>query len=67
MSDEAYFIFVANAQKTENPHTIHEGLLHYQKVGVSSAVSGRRIIGPIFILRRVELGVLRKEYFGIVL
>ena len=33
---------------TENPHGIYKSPLHLKKVGVWCAISGQRIIGPIF-------------------
>jgi hypothetical protein len=55
MSDEAWFHLSGhvNSQNTryweaENPRLLHEQPLHNQKIGVWCAVSGTRIIGPIF-------------------
>ena len=56
MSDEAWFHLLGyvNSQKTgywssENPHVIHETPLHDLKIGVWCAVSGTKIVGPIFL------------------
>jgi hypothetical protein len=61
MSDEVGFHLsgFVNAQSTrqwdtENPHAEHEIPLHDQKVGVWCAVSGRKIIGPIFFYDTVN-------------
>jgi hypothetical protein len=55
MSDETWFHLSGNvnAQNTrywlaENPHILHQSPLHDQKIRVWCAVSGSRIIGPIF-------------------
>jgi len=55
-TDEAWFHLsgYVNSQNTriwaaENPHTVHEGPLHSQNIGVWCDVSRRRIIGPIFL------------------
>jgi hypothetical protein len=48
MSDEAWF-YLSGHWDTENPHAVHEVPLHDQTVGVWCAVSGRRIIGPVFV------------------
>jgi hypothetical protein len=63
MSDEAWF-HLSGHWDTENPHAVHEVPLHDEKVGVWCAVSGRRIIGPIFFLRHGQLGGLCEQYFG---
>lgn len=61
MSDEAWFHLsgYVNSQNTrywdtENPNLVHEVPLHDAKVGVWCAVSGRRIIGPIFFYDTVN-------------
>jgi hypothetical protein len=48
-----------NSQNTrywsaENPHMLHQEPLHDQKIGVWCAVSGNRIVGPIFFDRNVN-------------
>ena len=56
MWDEAWFHLsgYVNSQNTrhwssENPHVIHETPLHDLKIGVWCAVSGTKIVGPIFL------------------
>jgi hypothetical protein len=46
-SDEAWF-HLSGYVNAQNPHEIAESPLHPQKVGVWCAISGLRIIGPIF-------------------
>jgi hypothetical protein len=53
MSDEARF-HLSGHWDTENPHAVHKVPLHDQKVGVWCAVSGRRIIGPLFVYDTVN-------------
>ena len=55
-TDEAWFHVsgYVNSQNTrvwasENPHVFHESSLIPEKVGVWCAISGQRIIGPIFL------------------
>jgi hypothetical protein len=55
MSEEAWFHVSGNVNAqnnriwdTENPHVLHQRLLHDTKVGVWCALSARRVIGPIF-------------------
>ena len=64
MSDQAWFLLSGhvNLQNTwywavENPHLVHEQPLQDQKFGVWCAVSGTRIIGPIFFDRTVNMEV----------
>jgi hypothetical protein len=63
MSDEAWFHLSGNInlQNTRywaaNPHLMHEQPLQGQKIGVGCAVSGTRIIGPIFLDRTVNTEV----------
>jgi hypothetical protein len=64
MSDEVWFLLSGhiNSQNTqywtvENPHLVHEQPLQNQKIGVWCAVSGTRIIGPIFIDGTVNMEV----------
>lgn len=64
MSDEAWFHLsgYVNSQNTrhwscENPHIIYEAPLHDQKIGVWCAVSGTRIVGPIFFSSIVNTDV----------
>jgi hypothetical protein len=56
MSDEAWFhlrgFMNIGHWDTENLHAVNEVPLHDQKFGVWCAVSGRRIIGPIFLTTR---------------
>jgi hypothetical protein len=61
MSDESWFHLSGhvNSQNiqywaAENPHLMHEQPLQDKKIGVWCAVSGTRIIGPIFIDRTVN-------------
>jgi len=60
-TDEAWFHFsgYVNTQKTrlwssENPHALHEKLLHDQKLGVWVAISRRRIVDPLFFEETVN-------------
>ena len=60
-TDEAWFHLsgYVNSQNTrvwasENPHVFHESPLHSEKVGVWCAISGERIIGPIFFEETVN-------------
>lgn len=39
----------------ENPHVFVERPLHPEKIGVWAAVSGRRLIGPIFFEGKIIL------------
>jgi len=64
MSDEAWFHLSVHvhSQNTrywaaENPHLVHEEPLQDQKIGVWCAMSGTRIIGPIFLNRTVNTEV----------
>lgn len=51
-------------EDTENLHTIYEVPHHDHIVGVWCAVSGQRVIGPVFFLQHGELRELREQYFG---
>nr|XP_020451198.1 uncharacterized protein LOC109957565 [Monopterus albus] len=64
MTDEAWFHLSGhvNTQCTrywsaESPHLTHETPLHDQKIGVWCAVSGTRIVGPIFFESAVNTAV----------
>ena len=64
MSDEAWFHIsgYVNSQNTrywssENPHVIHETPLHDLKIDVWCAVSGTKIVGPIFFESTVNTDV----------
>ena len=64
ISDEAWFHLSGhvNSQNTtylfaEKPHNLHDKPLHDQKMGVWCAVSGNRIVGPIFFDTTVNRGV----------
>lgn len=64
MSDEAWFHLSGhvNSQNTrywsvENPHVLHESPLHDEKIGLWCAISGHRIVGPIFFDETVNSDV----------
>jgi hypothetical protein len=74
MNDEAWFHLsgLVNAQNTchwdtENPHAVHEVPLHDQKVGPWCAVSGQKIIRPVFFLQHGEPEALCEQHFGTLL
>ena len=60
-SDEAWFHLsgYVNSQNSrlwssDNPHSLHETLLHDKKVGVWVAISRCRIVGPIFFMNTIN-------------
>lgn len=68
-TDEAWFHLsgYVNSQNTRywathNPHVTHEKPLHDLKIGVWCAMSGRRIIGPIFFEETVNTDVYLRIY-----
>ncbi|PNF39169.1 hypothetical protein B7P43_G01315, partial [Cryptotermes secundus] len=72
-SDEAWFHLsgYVNAQNSriwasESPHEIAESSLHPQKVGVWCAISGLRIIGPIFFDTTVDSTLYCRIFYDFV-
>jgi hypothetical protein len=73
-SNEAWFHFQGyittqnnSYWSSQNPHLIHEVLLHPVKVGVWCAVSARRIAGPVVFKKTINCGryvqVTVKQFF----
>ena len=60
-TDEAWFHLAgyvnwqnSRLRSSDNPHSLHETRLHDKKVGVSVAISRRRIAGPIFFMYKIN-------------